>query len=63
MNAAKFLYPDALVSGQWLERHLNDPDLKVFDCTTYLIYEEGTGRPYRVVSGCPSSGILGQMSS
>jgi thiosulfate/3-mercaptopyruvate sulfurtransferase len=66
MNAARFLYPEALASGQWLERHLNDPALRVFDCTTYLAYEEGTGRPYRVVSGradydsghIPGSGFL-----
>lgn len=66
MNAARFLHPGALVSGQWLERRLTDPALRVFDCTTYLVYEEGTGQPYRVVSGradydaghIPGSGFL-----
>ena len=66
MNAARFLHPDALVSGPWLERHLDDPALRVFDCTTYLVYEEGAARPYRVVSGradydaghIPGSGFL-----
>lgn len=63
---ARFHYPETLVSGDWLEEHLGDPDLRVFDCTTYLEYEEGTGRPYRVVSGradydaahIPTSGFL-----
>lgn len=46
-----FRHPEALVATGWLEDHLADPDLRVFDCTTYLAYEEGTGRPYTVVSG------------
>lgn len=66
MNESLFRHPDALVSGAWLEEHLNDADLRIFDCTTYLAYEEGTGRPYRVVSGhadyeaghIPGSGYL-----
>lgn len=44
-------YPDAIVSGDWLEANLSDPSLRIYDCTTYLRYEEGTGRPYRVESG------------
>jgi thiosulfate/3-mercaptopyruvate sulfurtransferase len=51
MGAVRFQHPEALVSGDWLEEHLDDPGLRVFECTTYLAYEEGTGRPYRVVSG------------
>ena len=51
MSGARFLYPEAIVSGGWLEAHLDDPDLRIFECTAYLAYEEGTGRPYRVVSG------------
>ena len=51
MNRAIFHHPEALVSGDWLESHLDDASLRVFDCTTYLAYEEGTGRPYSVVSG------------
>ena len=58
--------PSALVSGEWLEAHLQDPALRIFECTTYLEYEEGEGRPYRVVSGradydtghIPGSGFL-----
>lgn len=44
-------YPQAIVSGAWLESNLSDPSLRIFDCTTYLRYEEGSGRPYRVESG------------
>jgi thiosulfate/3-mercaptopyruvate sulfurtransferase len=51
MSEARYLHPEALVSGEWLERHLDDPGLRVYDCTTYLAYEVGTGKPYTVVSG------------
>lgn len=51
MSEIRFRHPKTLVGGSWLEDHLGDPDLRVFDCTTYLAYEEGTGRPYTVVSG------------
>ena len=44
-------HPEAIVCGEWLEAHLRDPNLRIYDCTTYLRYEEGTGRPYRVESG------------
>jgi thiosulfate/3-mercaptopyruvate sulfurtransferase len=47
----RFLHPDQIVSTEWLAANLGDPNLRVFDCTTYLIYETGTGRPYRVESG------------
>ena len=51
MVQASFLHPDQLVSTAWLAANLDDPTLRIFDCTTYLIYETGTGRPYRVESG------------
>ena len=47
----RYAHPDALVDTTWLADHLRDPALRVFDCTTYLRYETGTGRPYRVESG------------
>ena len=47
----RYAHPDALVDTNWLADHLRDPALRVFDCTTYLRYETGTGRPYRVESG------------
>lgn len=42
--------PDALVSTEWLAAHLTDSDLRIFDCSTVLEFEEGGKRPYRVVS-------------
>ena len=51
MSEAKQHYPEALVSGDWLQDHLDDPDLRIFDCTVYLHYEVGTGRPYSIESG------------
>lgn len=44
-------YPEAIVSTDALAGQLSDPDLRIYECTTYLRYEEGTGRPYRVESG------------
>ena len=66
MSDTRFLHPDQLVSTQWLAAHLGDANLRIFDCTTYLIYETGTGLPYRVESGAkdyggghiPGSGFL-----
>lgn len=47
-----YRHPDALVSTEWLSDHLDDPDLRVFECTTYLSYlPPGHEAPYRVVSG------------
>jgi thiosulfate/3-mercaptopyruvate sulfurtransferase len=28
--------PDCLVQTDWLQAHLHDPDLRIFECTTYL---------------------------
>jgi thiosulfate/3-mercaptopyruvate sulfurtransferase len=64
--APRYLHPEQLVSTDWLAANLDDPSLRIFDCTTYLIYESGTGRPYRVESGradydaghIPGSGFL-----
>jgi thiosulfate/3-mercaptopyruvate sulfurtransferase len=47
----RYAYPDAIVGTQWLADTLGDPALRVFDCTTYLLYETGTGRPYRIETG------------
>ncbi|HTR62761.1 MAG TPA: sulfurtransferase [Candidatus Binataceae bacterium] len=44
--------PDALVSTEWLAAHLNDPNLRIFDCTTHLRpAQAGTNAPYGIVSG------------
>ncbi len=47
----EYKYPEQLVSTDWLAQNANLPELRIYDCTTYLKYEEGTGRPYEVVSG------------
>ena len=44
----RYAHPEAIVGTQWLADNLRGPSLRVFDCTTYLRYETGTGRPYRV---------------
>lgn len=44
-------HPDQLISAAELEPLLGGEKLRVFDCTTYLLYETGTGRPYSVKSG------------
>ncbi|MCA0872589.1 sulfurtransferase [Seohaeicola saemankumensis] len=48
---AQFRNPDALVSTDWLAQHLDDLDLRLFDCTTYLEFDDTGDSPYRVVSG------------
>ncbi|MEM9104791.1 MAG: sulfurtransferase [Pseudomonadota bacterium] len=45
--------PRALVNADWLEQHLGDPDLRIFDCSTVLDFDTGDDRPYRVVSCQP----------
>lgn len=49
--APQYAHPEAIVGTAWRAEHLRDPALRVYDCTTYLRYETGTGRPYRVESG------------
>ena len=44
--------PNALVQTDWLEAHLGDANLRIFDCTTHLLPAEvDTDAPYRIVSG------------
>ena len=45
-------YPEAVVSCEWLYQHLNDKNIRIFDCTTYLHYtNEHQSKPYYVESG------------
>jgi len=49
-------YRDAIVSTECLYEHRSDPELRVFECTTYLDYlPEGQDVPYRVVRAWPVS--------
>jgi len=41
---------NSLVSTAWLAEHLDDANIRVFDCSTVLQFEEGGKRPYRVVN-------------
>ena len=44
--------PQALVQTDWLAAHLNDPELRIFDCTTHLLPADATtNAPYRIVPG------------
>ena len=43
---------EALVQTAWLAAHLDDANLRIFDCTTHLLpAEPDTDAPYRIVSG------------
>jgi len=53
MGKARYKYPEAIVTGEWLAAHLDDQALRVFDCTTYLASPDGPDHPYKVVSGRP----------
>ena len=41
--------PESLVETDWLAEHLDDPDLRIFDCTTHLIPDPDT--VFKVESG------------
>ena len=45
-------HPDAIVSCEWLNKNLNKPDIRIYDCTTYLHYrDKDPSLPYIVESG------------
>ncbi len=70
-----YRHPEAIVETDWLEAHLDDPALRIFDCTVHLLYAEAPpGKPYKVKSGredydnghIPGAGFLdlqGELSS
>ena len=44
--------PNAIVSCEWLHNNLNNPDIRIYDCTTYLHYKDNDpSLPYIVESG------------
>jgi thiosulfate/3-mercaptopyruvate sulfurtransferase len=44
--------PEALVQTAWLEAHLHDPDLRIFECTTHLRpAAPGADLPYHPAAG------------
>jgi thiosulfate/3-mercaptopyruvate sulfurtransferase len=45
-------HPEALVDTDWLTAHLDDPDLRIFECTTWLRpAEPDAGVPYHPEAG------------
>ena len=51
-NEIFWKYPDAIVSCEWLNKNINNSDIRIYDCTTYLHYrDEDPSLPYIVESG------------
>lgn len=51
-QAAKQSDSNVLVQTDWLASHLSDPELRIFDCTTFLRPGQGgAGTPYQIDSG------------
>jgi len=46
-----FCDPDAVVQTDWLAAHLDDPELRIFDCTTHLRPARGANAAYEIASG------------
>ncbi len=61
---ARIANPQYLVETDWLARHLADPELRIFDCTTYLdpdpvaVYTVRSGRPEWEKGHIPGSGHI-----
>jgi|YelNatPaOPRAMG01_1025707.scaffolds.fasta_scaffold00186_50 thiosulfate/3-mercaptopyruvate sulfurtransferase len=51
-QGAKYGDPNTLVQTDWLAAHLDDPELRIFDCTTFLRpAQAGEHAPYQIVPG------------
>jgi thiosulfate/3-mercaptopyruvate sulfurtransferase len=48
--ANSFIHPEFIVETHWLAEHLNDPKVRVLDCTTHLM-PPTQGGAYNIVSG------------
>lgn len=52
MSLSEYRDPNAVVETAWLEEHLEDATLRIFDCTTHLKpAKPGSDLPYDIVSG------------
>lgn len=52
MEPVEWKYPEAIVSCEWLKERIDDDNIRVFDCTTYLHYtDDHPSKPYDVESG------------
>ncbi len=51
-HRANWRHPEHIVECDWLNRRINDKNLRVFDCTTFLHYcDDNPSKPYDVESG------------
>lgn len=63
-KADDLAHPEYLVETDWLEAHLDDADLRIFDCTVHLIadpaqvYRVESGRPDWAAGHIPGAGFL-----
>ena len=61
---AQFAHPEYLVDTEWLAKHLDDADLRVFDCTTVLVpdpvttFRAESGRPKWAEGHIPGAGYV-----
>ena len=52
MNEINWKFPEYISSFEWLNDNLDDEKVRIFDCTTYLLYQdENPSLPYIVESG------------
>ncbi len=48
----KWKFPENIVECEWLSKRLDDENVRIFDCTTYLLYrDKDPSKPYDVESG------------
>ena len=52
MKKISWKYPEAIVSCEWLKHRIENDNIRIFDCTTYLHYtDKDPSKPYDVESG------------
>jgi thiosulfate/3-mercaptopyruvate sulfurtransferase len=42
-SSEEFAHPEFLIETDWLARHLDDPRLRVLDCTVHIVFEPALG--------------------
>ena len=51
-NFTHWKFPEAIIDCNWLENEIGNPNIRVYDCTTYLHYtDDHPLKPYDVESG------------
>ena len=52
MGEISWKFPEYISSFEWLKHNLDNDEVRIFDCTTYLLYQdENPSLPYIVESG------------